>query len=168
MAKGCEHCGGPLPAGATCRRRFCCRACKQRARGQRFARRYRVECRRCGVVFFAGKRHAAYCSPRCRAVAYLERKRRRRGVPADRQEKTCPTCGLRFVTRRAHGLYCSRQCGWYVMGQRRIEKRRKTGRRLFPSAALVLRRAVAVRQQRSAKTAAWSIRRSMGKIEGLP
>lgn len=87
------------------------------------------------------RRHTA--AARKRGMA----KRRKLGIPADRQERVCPVCEVTFTSNRYSQIYCGKQCKAHVLNGRRIDKTRKADKDPFSiSPELIYRRAAAVRQ----------------------
>lgn len=111
----CEHCSGPLPAGAPAHRRFCSTACLRastkaaKVKGRADAVAGRV-CAHCGGAIDPGRKMGAiFCGQRCAerhayAAARAERFARRPVLP-------CACCGAPLqADRRVDAKFCSQSC----------------------------------------------------------
>ena len=95
---------------------------------------------------FIGRKGSKFCGNKCSNAAAAEYKRRRLGMPINRQMKQCDVCGKIFTTRIAKQLRCCQACAAYAKSRRRFDKSRKSKRtppRISPE--LIARRAAALK-----------------------
>jgi hypothetical protein len=81
MRRLCAGCHEPLDPLKRSDARWCSAACRERVRRAREAGWWELSCMKCWEPF-VGRRHALYCSQRCRQAAYRQRRRSRAEHPA--------------------------------------------------------------------------------------
>ena len=68
---------------------------------------YQIPCVVCGRLVYRRTPTAKYCSYRCRAQAYVARRKARR---EQARQKQCAQCGNDFVASRCDARFCSNAC----------------------------------------------------------
>jgi len=100
---------------------YCSNACRVRELGLKAYYRRRVPlptrtCPVCQKSFSQKRRHAMYCSVRCRSVAGYHRRKAAWALnplvssSAVRPSRPCKRCGASVVGRRSDARYCSMRC----------------------------------------------------------
>lgn len=111
----CEHCGGPLPQGASANRMYCSTSCKQTAytaekRAERIAERQGRKCLWCeGLIDPEAMVGVIYCSKSCQTKSQIDMGKARR---------VCQHCSKKF---RGLGKFCDHDC--YAKSKRKIHKK---------------------------------------------